>query len=388
MHAKKDEAPLLQPNYSKSVRDVYLEVAQLCFTNLPHLTILGLAHHYQEDARSDIVKDLPSWVSNFTNNSYHETLWLQNMRCGRYAAFEAADRCSAEDYSPRVRGDQLHLRGRYCGTIAQRWISEVRPETETRERNDLYTSELLEALLQLSCQDLNLYDDGRLSESKTDAVAELITWASGARQETQLQAYTSIAQRFVSWARSQLNDILHNGDTRIDSGVHEPLKAWVTLKLGGVFGVNPESSRYKAIHRSMWEAYDSVEAATWLPTRSEIPKAVSLPNECIESASQSVEARMQAIVDKQRQCLVAVSQTIGHRGLYLTSNGLIGQCQVGAKPGDEIWLLQNAHIPFTLRRTKVRGRYTLVGECYVQRGMHGQMIDRGIAGELSDIILI
>jgi hypothetical protein len=99
-------------------------------------------------------------------------------------------------------------------------------------------------------------------------------------------------------------------------------------------------------------------------------------------------AKLQHLVDGQRRFLARVNQTVAHRGLFSTSNGLIGQCHIAAEPGDQVWLLPSAHVPFVLRPSKKTAEYSLIGECYVQGGMHGQLITQGIANEAEEIVIV
>ena len=97
---------------------------------------------------------------------------------------------------------------------------------------------------------------------------------------------------------------------------------------------------------------------------------------------------LQRLVDSQRKFLARVNQTVAHRGLFSTTNGLIGQCHIAAEPGDQVWLLQYAHVPFVMRPTSKTGEHILIGECYVQGGMHGELIKQGIAEEMQDVVIV
>ena len=50
----------------------------------------------------------------------------------------------------------------------------------------------------------------------------------------------------------------------------------------------------------------------------------------------------------------------------------LGPCSI--PEGDEIWMLENALVPFILRKEEHRENYTLVGEAYLHDFMQGEML--------------
>ncbi|KAI0539988.1 heterokaryon incompatibility protein-domain-containing protein [Xylaria digitata] len=88
----------------------------------------------------------------------------------------------------------------------------------------------------------------------------------------------------------------------------------------------------------------------------------------------------------------------GGRGLFWTENGYIGLATNGLQPGDEVWILMGARVPFILRR-KVRyplkvertddtfnvvDTHVLVTEAYVHGAMKGKLNE----GSLERILLV
>ena len=67
-------------------------------------------------------------------------------------------------------------------------------------------------------------------------------------------------------------------------------------------------------------------------------------------------------------------------------DGLIGLCPVASQANDQIWLLENAAVPFILRPLPGYEYYQLVGECYVHGIMQGELMDDGL--EFSSIFLV
>lgn len=58
----------------------------------------------------------------------------------------------------------------------------------------------------------------------------------------------------------------------------------------------------------------------------------------------------------------------------VTDNGRFGQIPQTAQPGDCICVLVGGEVPFVVRPT-VRGTYTMVGECYIDGVMDGQVVE-------------
>jgi hypothetical protein len=63
-----------------------------------------------------------------------------------------------------------------------------------------------------------------------------------------------------------------------------------------------------------------------------------------------------------------------NRKLIQTAEKHVGLSLVTAQPGDEVWLLQCAKVPFILR-PRPDGRYYLVGEAYIHGIMFGEAVD-------------
>lgn len=74
------------------------------------------------------------------------------------------------------------------------------------------------------------------------------------------------------------------------------------------------------------------------------------------------------------------------RRLFRTKEGFAGLCPESTKPGDEFFLLANAHVPFVLRSVS-SGVYELVGEAYVHGFMKGQAF-REVGRQMNRIEII
>jgi hypothetical protein len=81
-----------------------------------------------------------------------------------------------------------------------------------------------------------------------------------------------------------------------------------------------------------------------------------------------------------------VQQMAEGRALFLTTKGRLGLGPRTVEKGDEVWLLEGANVPFVLRyKKRKRGReggYRLVGETYVQGVMRGEGFEEVGLGEV------
>lgn len=398
------EDQMLQPDYSLSVRDVYIQFTSQCLEHLPSLTILDLAHTFQDDGFSKPINDLPTWVPNFTNNYYHQLLWVENARSGRFAPFQASSSREWITTPQRLIKDQkLRLTGRYCGEIKSRFIYDLRRETSTRSTANLHSLYLLLAVLRLGCEDLRPYTDGTLDNNKANSLVDMIAWASKNAQSGGghlADSKEELMQQFKAWATVRLAKIFEKNEPNsfapeAEKAQEELWEAYSLLEENGRSFFLPleQTSSHRIQKFLSWATLGVINASwlartSWLPTREEIEAAKRLWSDFLTSKSSSASAKLQRLIDGQRKILARVNQTVALRGLFSTSNGLIGQCHIAAKPGDQVWLLQNAHVPFVLSPSENDGEYALIGECYVEGGMHGQLIDQDIAKDAEEVVIV
>lgn len=82
-------------------------------------------------------------------------------------------------------------------------------------------------------------------------------------------------------------------------------------------------------------------------------------------------ARQDAIAGQSRVNNAMIAH-MSHRALFTISDGRIGKGPKSTLPGDQVWLLMGANVPYILRHIE-ESRYELVGEAYVHGVMHGEV---------------
>jgi hypothetical protein len=98
-----------------------------------------------------------------------------------------------------------------------------------------------------------------------------------------------------------------------------------------------------------------------------------LRNPSIETENEVRELDIK-IVEHAQRFDEARSATNLKRGLFRTSKGFLGLGPCSMRAGDEVWMLQNALVPFILRKDEHGESYSLIGEAYLHGFMQGEML--------------
>ena len=80
--------------------------------------------------------------------------------------------------------------------------------------------------------------------------------------------------------------------------------------------------------------------------------------------------------------LQAASTTCTGRRLFVTTGGYLGLGPEAMTEGDGVCILFGGSVPFVLRLEDKRGK--LVGECYVDKLMSGEAVDKGSLGKIEE----
>lgn len=93
-----------------------------------------------------------------------------------------------------------------------------------------------------------------------------------------------------------------------------------------------------------------------------------------------------------RQMQLAFSAAVTARRFATTTKGYMGLVPRGAMLGDEVCVILGAHVPFLVRRVPHdeagTDRYQLLGECYLQGIMNGEVMDSMPESEMREIELV
>ncbi|EQB47438.1 heterokaryon incompatibility protein [Colletotrichum gloeosporioides Cg-14] len=89
--------------------------------------------------------------------------------------------------------------------------------------------------------------------------------------------------------------------------------------------------------------------------------------------------------DTFQELRTAMVNALKNRKLGTTEKGHLGLFLGHANVGDQVYVLENCHVPFVMRKIE-GGRFRLVGECYVHGMMHGEAI--GSDASLTEMVLV
>jgi hypothetical protein len=79
---------------------------------------------------------------------------------------------------------------------------------------------------------------------------------------------------------------------------------------------------------------------------------------------------------------------LGGGSLCRTSQGYLGLGPESMTAGSEVWLLKGAQVPFVLRKISNSSSYRLVGETYLHREMHREMLGASIQKQFSSVCIV
>jgi hypothetical protein len=94
------------------------------------------------------------------------------------------------------------------------------------------------------------------------------------------------------------------------------------------------------------------------------------------SNTKSKADRYARVKERRKHFLGEVKRFMLGKRFCITEDGYYGMVPQPARVGDVICVFQGAAVPFVMRHAD-KGRYTLVGECYVHDLMHGEAVTFG-----------
>ncbi|PVH74686.1 hypothetical protein DL98DRAFT_519127 [Cadophora sp. DSE1049] len=164
---------------------------------------------------------------------------------------------------------------------------------------------------------------------------------------------------------------------------------WKTLTVGA----NPDDSKiWVEGHFKTWMMFQIIELAkpTHGPASSSVLRDVmNQLGSSSSTAEQNLYHLAAAQLDRDDDyCVVkddwiwgamefreAAATIVKERRLFTTERGLLAKTTRTLRKGDEVWMLCDAHVPFVLRPTARTGEYEVIGDCYVNGFMNGEMLE-------------
>ncbi|KAI1116320.1 heterokaryon incompatibility protein-domain-containing protein [Nemania sp. NC0429] len=321
------ETPFILPDYTKSIAEVYQEVANRIIDSSGSLKLLSsiqrpAAHRMSDRDESDGYDDgLPSWVPQWR---FLITETLSPMEPS--AAFDPA-------------GGQPTKRkhDRDAGALVIRGIEVDKISFVNRRLNYLHFTKQFNNHDELESNELQA--SHYLSQSDLEYLALTLT---AGRDWYGLPVHNT-ANHLADFAKCLLDNSLR----------------WSLLD--SAFGAEDgDTTPTRGLDRSA----SSTDGASG-PGHSRPPPVTE---EMLQRLARNGRA------DRFRD---SVATTVGSRALFTTASGLRGIGPETMDEGDVVCVLYGANVPYVLRRHHVESDgYRVIGECYVHEIMRGEMVQR------------
>ncbi|MDI1490476.1 MAG: hypothetical protein OHK93_001679 [Ramalina farinacea] len=310
----------IHADYNKSAAEVCTSTTAFLLGNLPLASALSLV----EDAENRNIQDLPSWVPDLTaqhramNRTGHGRYW----DAGSTIRHSTPGKC-------QVDSNVLHLCGVKCDTV-----SLVSSPTDNLLQ-DLHGSELMGVMRKMAPTCCN-------GQSRSEA-----TWRTlvGDCTETHYPAPSDVGTSFHHWLCNQAAN------------------AFVLGRRG-----RTDSAKFLALHDSLKDMAES----EGLLAATEIDRRVAVLESTLVNDSAFFSQEYLRFDVRAKPFWDAASCFLRKR-LFLTKSGFLGICPPSTQPGDSVWVLPNAKIPFMLRPLADTTDHKLVGEVYLHGCMNGEV---------------
>ena len=340
--------PWLTVNYSISAEELYRLFAQGALDHLSTLTMLSFA----VGIRPQKPAALPSWCPDYRVCTKEATLMpllklegfrLQNALSRRFCASGSWPRGSPVS---KISGNILSVTGKNIGTIAETSLPlktwTFGDSASNSADNSLFFCSKMDDIYHLTSQD-------RVEVLWRTMMCDVATgrgkYSSDFKAEFKDPAPAQCVEWFKAWVLAASATTLPS----LDDQHHEHLLLNWTI-------------------RNRTFDHSSVP----LPSTDEI---VNLSHNIrgrdhrLETGNYEFEA-----VREGNNFSQEASAVCWGRRLIRTFHGHFGLAPETAEPGDQVWLLQCAQVPFVLR-PRLDGRYSLLGEAYIHGIMFGEAVD-------------
>jgi hypothetical protein len=320
----------IKPDYTVAPRTVFTQVTGLILEHGPkRLDLLG---GISKRSSMEELHNLPSWVPDYTRGLIAQSLTSLSVQ------FDAA-LLKKHARVLEISGNTLTLSGAKFCTIE---------EVHKNELDNLQNPSRIESLLTF-CLTV---------EKKAHGIRLLeLIWrtmiANNNNNQNAHPAPASLEKSFTIWLATLLGKCLWQyvqGSADLEAVIQPMARILEKLDFVKQHGIVTEEDVRKQF--------------------SVFTKMASLQGEeLLAVVEEAAVHRQEAFSFLYLTQLVLVGRT-----LFRTQLGHLGMGLLGIREGDEVWLLYGGATPFILRPARYGESYTIVGECYIQGFMHGELL--------------
>jgi hypothetical protein len=330
------------PDYTVSVEDTYLSATKALCLNLPKLA--ALSYVLRSDVNESI--SIPSWVPNFTVQPHG----MVTVLC--YPHLNSAPP-GLDAGSVSIVGSSLNVAAYHIDTIVDTCPT----------LGDLSEDCNLQPCLEMC---LNLKEEyTQTGDHRLDVLWKtIICDTSGSEHPAPI---SPSRQRFKNWLKWLTMEHMVKLKKKTDHD--DQCKLWLK-EICRVFAKFQSSDLPLPTEDEIMELFNYHTIVTPI---TELDAEYVKYNHCHDF-----------YLDFHRMCTWALSE----RRLFCTSKGYVGLTLDTAKIGDQIWLLGDAKVPFTLQKTDDSKQFSLVGDTYLHGFMHGDKLDHNIKDQFVSISIV
>ena len=372
---------MIIPNYRETIQNVYIEAAIFILLNDKDIGLLSL----RQDATSTKVKDLPSWVPDFSVGSFPYPLddglavpWTASLGLGQRKIQILPNR-TLQLHGVRVDKVVQVAEWKYF-TLAPFLDILMNVQQESEIKDPLMNEQLEKFSVRADIRMMGSGSKARIDESRACG-----TPRSQSRFEILWRTLIEDCFERVHPAPQDCGKAMKLLFTR---EVNELQFLAARSLLGG------EQARSESAFRNACENYTAMlkiqglvepesrlcQPPGWNKVLSGINLALSngTSKKLLETLSRRFHALEDSAAEKVGKGVLVelhlqTNLRNNGRSLFRSSQGRLGKGSQSTEPGDEIWLLCGASVPYILRPQK-DSKYTLVGEGYVHGIMHGEAV--------------
>jgi hypothetical protein len=329
------------PDYTKPIEEIYMSVSQLLLENIPTLALLSYVDH--QGSRN--FPSLPSWCPDFSRPKPAIELISQGTVSQGYRLFNAS------------RIELGALRGVF------------RPPCQVLNSTLLVSGKRIDAVEEV-CLPL---EDVITPSGDLQLIFRL------ALSLDHLYPLTNQDRMEVLWRTMIINT--SGAVLEEQSYPAEPIYSEYFINAIGRLSAIKLQSLPQEQRGWFLELYDSFRSSlVTLPLAEELvgskfvnSNLTDLLNDSNNASHREREWDQTSVFSNK--FILQVSRTSTNRTLIRTSRKLLGLAPVCTQPGDEVWILEGALVPFILHRCPDKEEYTVVGETYVHGIMNGEAFE-------------
>jgi hypothetical protein len=355
----------IYPKYELAVEEVYKETTFYLIQQLPQLTILSCV----EDKSLRKHLNLPSWVPDFTVANSLVTNLLFVPPCN----WNASGAGTAQSYRRELSGTTLKLVGA-CFDNVEGITMAYQPGSGIE--GVIQVAHFLEDVFNL-CHETNAFEP--YGQAKIESLSR-----------------TLVSGRFGPTAPVP-DDVEPNSELRkLYNSSFPPsetallFRSYVLLLLASCSLLDVSRLAFRTCLKALTGfAEKDIESSNILflePEILELAEALAISE---NARSAEVNERVRSYYLQHGQFESKVSMALSGQRVYRTSKGYVGVGPVSVEPGDQVWMICDARVPFVLRPSAtVKAKYILIGETYLHGCMLGEMVTSNLENQLGPVCLV